>query len=156
MDYCRIADDVELEKNVRVHAFANRYGCEIGDDSQLGTFVEIQKNAVVGARCKISSHSFICDGVHIEDQLFIGRGVMFTNVLQPGHHSGRRSPDGGRLGGDSHPREAASINRLGGGHRLRNHDRRECDHRRRCGGDEGRTARRDLGRQSGAALQDRR
>jgi acetyltransferase-like isoleucine patch superfamily enzyme len=92
MDYCRIADDVKLGENVRIHAFVNLYGCEIGDDSQLGTFVEIQKNVVVGARCKISSHSFICEGVHIEDQVFIGHGVMFTNVLRP-----RATTPGGAL-----------------------------------------------------------
>ena len=83
MDYCRISDDVVLGKDVRIHGFVNLYGCEIGDGSQLGTFVEIQKNAAVGRRCKISSHTFICEGVHIEDEVFIGHGVMFTNVLLP-------------------------------------------------------------------------
>lgn len=83
MDYCRIAKDVKLGKNVQIYGFVNLYGCEIGDDTRLGTFVEVQKNATIGNRCKISSHSFICEGVHIEDEVFIGHGVMFTNVSRP-------------------------------------------------------------------------
>jgi len=61
----------------------NLYGCSVGDDSRIGTFVEVQKGAVIGARCKVSSHSFICEGVHIDDEVFIGHGVMFTNDLRP-------------------------------------------------------------------------
>jgi acetyltransferase-like isoleucine patch superfamily enzyme len=68
---------------VSIHCFANLYGCEIGDDSRVGAFVEIQKNARIGARCKISSHSFICEGVTIEDEVFVGHGVMFINDLDP-------------------------------------------------------------------------
>jgi len=83
MEFCRISDDVVLGKDVRLHAFVNLYGCKIGDGSMLGTFVEVQKNATIGRRCKISSHTFICEGVHIEDEVFIGHGVMFTNVLLP-------------------------------------------------------------------------
>lgn len=83
MDYCRIAQDVVLGRDVKIFGFVNLYGCQIGDESRLGTFVEIQKNAVVGRRCKISSHSFICEGVQIEDEVFIGHGVMFTNVIYP-------------------------------------------------------------------------
>lgn len=79
----RIAADVTLGVNVAIHSFVNLYGCRIGDDTRIGAFVEIQKNAVVGARCKISSHSFICEGVTIEDEVFIGHGVMFTNDLHP-------------------------------------------------------------------------
>jgi acetyltransferase-like isoleucine patch superfamily enzyme len=78
-----IADDVKLGKNVRLSRFINLYGCEIGDETKIGAFVEIQKNAVVGKRCKISSHSFICEGVVIEDNVFIGHGVMFTNDIFP-------------------------------------------------------------------------
>jgi len=72
-----------MGQNVRLAQFINLYGCEIGDDTKIGTFVEIQKNAVVGKRCKISSHSFICEGVVIEDNVFIGHGVMFINDSYP-------------------------------------------------------------------------
>ena len=80
-----IADSVRLGKNVKIYHpdQVNLYGCVIGDDSRIGSFVEIQKNAVIGARCKISSHSFICEGVEIEDEVFIGHGVMFTNDRFP-------------------------------------------------------------------------
>jgi acetyltransferase-like isoleucine patch superfamily enzyme len=79
----RIAPDVKLGRNVIIYDFVNLYGCSIGDESRIGAFVEIQKNAVVGARCKISTHSFICEGVIIEDQVFIGHGVMFINDRYP-------------------------------------------------------------------------
>jgi dTDP-4-amino-4,6-dideoxygalactose transaminase/acetyltransferase-like isoleucine patch superfamily enzyme len=78
-----IADDVKLGKDVRLAKFINLYGCEVGDETKIGAFVEIQKNAVVGKRCKISSHSFICEGVVIEDNVFIGHGVTFTNDSYP-------------------------------------------------------------------------
>lgn len=78
-----IAADVKLGLNVRLAQFINLYGCQIGDETKIGTFVEIQKNAVVGKRCKISSHSFICEGVVIEDNVFIGHGVMFINDRYP-------------------------------------------------------------------------
>lgn len=81
--FCRIADDVELGRDVRVHAFVNLYGCIIGDETRIGTFVEIQKGAVVGARCKIQSHTFICEGVTIEDEVFIGHQVCFVNDRHP-------------------------------------------------------------------------
>jgi UDP-2-acetamido-3-amino-2,3-dideoxy-glucuronate N-acetyltransferase len=81
--YQRIAPDVVLGKNVRIFAFVNLYGCSIGDDSKIGTFVEIQKGARIGQRCKISSHSFICEGVFLEDEVFIGHGVTFTNDRYP-------------------------------------------------------------------------
>src|ERR1039458_6132514 len=77
--YNCISDDVKLGKNVRLSKFINLYGCEIGDETKIGAFVEIQKNASVGRCCKISSHSFICEGVVIEDEVFIGHGVMFIN-----------------------------------------------------------------------------
>jgi len=78
-----IADDVKLGADVRLSKFINLYGCEVGDETKIGAFVEIQKNAKVGRRCKISSHSFICEGVIIEDNVFIGHGVMFTNDSYP-------------------------------------------------------------------------
>ena len=79
----RIASDVTLGRSVKIFGFANLYGCTVGDESRIGCFVEIQKNASVGARCKISSHSFICEGVTIEDDVFIGHHVCFINDLLP-------------------------------------------------------------------------
>ena len=79
----RIAPDVKLGKNVRLYAFVNLYGCDIGDDTSIGTFVEIQKGAKIGARCKIQSHTFICEGVTIEDEVFVGHNVNFLNDRHP-------------------------------------------------------------------------
>ena len=79
----QIAANVKLGRNVRIFGFTNLYGCEVGDDSKVGTFVEIQKGATVGRRCKISSHTFICEGVHIEDEVFVGHGVTFINDKLP-------------------------------------------------------------------------
>ena len=81
--FLRIAPDVKLGRDVRIFGFANLYGCEIGDATKIGTFVEIQKGARIGARCKISSHTFICEGVTIEDEVFVGHGVTFINDLYP-------------------------------------------------------------------------
>ncbi len=81
--FCRIAPDVRLGQGVVLHAFVNLYGCKIGDETKVGTFVEVQKNAVIGRRCKIGSHSFICEGVTIEDECFIGHGVLFINDKLP-------------------------------------------------------------------------
>ena len=81
--YVCIAPDVKLGRDVKLSKFINLYGCEIGYESKLGAFVEIQKNATVGKRCKISSHTFICEGVTIEDNVFIGHGVMFINDSYP-------------------------------------------------------------------------
>lgn len=78
-----IAPDVRLGKNVKFSKFINLYGCEVGDDTKIGAFVEIQKNAKVGKRCKISSHTFICEGVTIEDEVFIGHNVTFVNDMFP-------------------------------------------------------------------------
>src|SRR5438105_1460287 len=80
-----IADDVQLAEGVKVFhpELVNLYGCVVGTETKIGSFVEIQKNAIVGARCKISSHTFICEGVTIEDEVFVGHGVMFTNDLYP-------------------------------------------------------------------------
>jgi acetyltransferase-like isoleucine patch superfamily enzyme len=90
--YQRIAADVKLGQRVRIFAFTNLYGCELGDDVKVGAFVEIQKGARIGSRCKISSHTFICEGVTLEDDVFIGHGVMFTNDRFP-----RASTSDGRL-----------------------------------------------------------
>jgi acetyltransferase-like isoleucine patch superfamily enzyme len=79
----RIADDVQLGRDVKVYDFVNLYGCTIGDETKIGTFVEVQKNAAIGARCKISSHTFICEGVTIEDECFIGHHVCFINDPYP-------------------------------------------------------------------------
>jgi len=93
--FARIAPDVRLGENVAIHAFVNLYGCSVGDETRIGTFVEIQKNASVGRRCKISSHTFICEGVTIEDECFIGHGVMFINDRYP-----RAVTDDGRPQGE--------------------------------------------------------
>ncbi|MCL4703644.1 N-acetyltransferase [bacterium] len=91
-DYQRISADVRLGENVRIFAFVNLYGCTIGDDSKIGAFVEIQKNARIGRAVKVSSHTFICEGVTIEDEVFIGHNVSFINDKYP-----RATSEGGRL-----------------------------------------------------------
>jgi acetyltransferase-like isoleucine patch superfamily enzyme len=87
-----IAPDVKLGENVKLSKFINLYGCEIGDNTKIGAFVEVQKNASIGRNCKISSHTFVCEGVEIEDDVFIGHGVMFINDLYP-----RATNTGGEL-----------------------------------------------------------
>jgi acetyltransferase-like isoleucine patch superfamily enzyme len=87
----RIAPDVKLGKGVRIFGFTNLYGCEIDDDTKIGTFVEIQKGSKIGKRCKVSSHTFICEGVTLEDEVFIGHNVVFTNDRFP------RATAGGKL-----------------------------------------------------------
>lgn len=88
-----VTEDVVLGNGVKIfhRELVNLYGCRIGEDTKIGAFVEIQKNAAIGARCKISSHSFICEGVHIEDEVFVGHGVLFINDLYP------RATTGGQL-----------------------------------------------------------
>jgi len=81
--YQRIAPDVKLGKNVKIFAFVNLYGCEIGDNSKIGAFVEIQKNAKIGRNVKVSTHTFICEGVTIEDDVFVGHNVSFINDKYP-------------------------------------------------------------------------
>jgi acetyltransferase-like isoleucine patch superfamily enzyme len=88
----KIAPDVKLGRGVRIFAFTNLYGCQIGDDVKIGTFVEIQKGARIGHRCKISSHTFICEGVVLEDDVFVGHNVTFINDLYP-----RATNEGGQL-----------------------------------------------------------
>src|SRR5688572_31084055 len=90
-DNRQIAPDVKLGKDVRIFAFTNLYGCEIGDETKIGTFVEVQKGAKIGSRCKVSSHTFICEGVNIEDEVFIGHNVTFINDRFP------RATSGGKL-----------------------------------------------------------
>ena len=92
MEFCRVSPDVKLGKDVKIFAFVNLYGCTIGDDTKVGTFVEIQKNAFIGKNCKISSHTFICEGVTIEDDVFIGHNVTFINDMYP-----RSTAEGGGL-----------------------------------------------------------
>jgi acetyltransferase-like isoleucine patch superfamily enzyme len=91
-EFCSIAPDVKLGNGVKLSKFINLYGCEIGDETKIGAFVEIQKNARVGRRCKISSHTFICEGVEIEDNVFVGHGVAFINDSYP-----RATAAGGQL-----------------------------------------------------------
>jgi acetyltransferase-like isoleucine patch superfamily enzyme len=82
-EFVCIAPDVKLGKDVKLSKFINMYGCEVGDETKIGAFVEIQKNARIGRRCKISSHTFVCEGVHIEDNVFIGHSVTFINDSYP-------------------------------------------------------------------------
>ena len=91
-----VADSVVLGRNVKIYhpTQVNLYGCRVGDETRIGSFVEIQKNASVGARCKISSHTFICEGVVIEDEVFVGHGVMFTNDRYPRATNPDGSPQG--------------------------------------------------------------
>ncbi len=83
MEFCRIAPDVKLGTGVRIHGFVNLYGCQVGDRTKIGTFVEIQKGARVGCDCKISSHTFVCEGVDIGDRVFVGHNVTFINDRVP-------------------------------------------------------------------------
>jgi len=92
MEFCRIAPDVKLGRNVTYHAFINLYGCSVGDNSRIGTFVEIQKNARIGRNVKVSSHTFICEGVVIEDDVFIGHNVSFINDKYPRATDGNGKP----------------------------------------------------------------
>jgi acetyltransferase-like isoleucine patch superfamily enzyme len=82
-NFIRISADVQLGEDVRIFSFVNLYGCAIGDGTQIGSFVEVQRGARIGCRCKISSHTFICEGVSIEDECFIGHGVVFINDRRP-------------------------------------------------------------------------
>ncbi len=92
MESKRIAPDVRLGENVKIADFVNLYGCELGDNTKVGPFVEIQKNARIGKNCKIQSHTFVCEGVTIEDEVFVGHGVTFTNDKYP-----RATNEGGEL-----------------------------------------------------------
>jgi len=94
--FSRIAPDVVLGRGVRIAGWVNLYGCQVGDESFLGPFVEIQRDAVIGRRVKVQSHTFICSGVHIEDEVFVGHGVMFINDLYPR----ATNPDGSMQGAE--------------------------------------------------------
>ncbi len=107
-EYCSIAPDVKLGKNVKLSKFINLYGCEIGEETKVGAFVEIQKNARVGRRCKISSHTFICEGVTIEDNVFVGHGVTFINDSYP-----RATTEDGNLQTEKDWRVEATLVRRG-------------------------------------------
>lgn len=106
-NFIRISDDVELGQGVRIFSFVNAYGCRIGDNTQIGSFVEIQRGAQVGRRCKIQSHSFICEGVTIEDECFVGHGVMFINDRSPA----AVNSDGSLKGGDDWKCEPTVVRR---------------------------------------------
>lgn len=107
-EFCSIAPDVKLGKGVRLSKFINLYGCEIGDETKIGAFVEIQKNAKVGRRCKVSSHTFICEGVAIEDNVFIGHSVTFINDSYP-----RATTPDGELQTESDWRVEATVVKRG-------------------------------------------
>ncbi|MGH7380632.1 MAG: acyltransferase [Candidatus Methylomirabilales bacterium] len=96
MRFQRIAPDVKLGQNVKIYDFVNLYGCEIGDGTKIGTFVEIQKGAQIGRNCKISTHSFVCEGVTIEDNVFVGHHVVFINDRYP-----RATTEDGRIQSDA-------------------------------------------------------
>jgi acetyltransferase-like isoleucine patch superfamily enzyme len=104
-----ISDTSKLGANVKIHHpdQVNLYGCTIGDDTRVGSFVEIQKNSVIGARCKISSHSFICEGVVIDDEVFVGHGVMFTNDRLPS----ATNPDGSPMADEDWKLESTRVKR---------------------------------------------
>lgn len=93
--YLSVADDVRLGKGVRLSNFVNLYGCEIGEETRIGAFVEVQSDVRIGRRCKISSHSFVCSGVTIEDEVFVGHGVVFINDRRPRATRADGSPKGG-------------------------------------------------------------
>jgi UDP-2-acetamido-3-amino-2,3-dideoxy-glucuronate N-acetyltransferase len=106
-NFVRLSDDVELGEGVKIFSFVNAYGCRIGDGTQIGSFVEIQRGASIGRRCKVSSHTFICEGVTIEDECFVGHGVMFIND----RHPAAVNPDGSLKGRDDWTCEGTVIRR---------------------------------------------
>jgi acetyltransferase-like isoleucine patch superfamily enzyme len=106
--FLTIAPDVKLGKDVKLSTFINLYGCEIGDETKIGAFVEIQKNATVGKRCKISSHTFVCEGVSIEDNVFVGHGVTFINDVYP-----RATTEDGELQTQADWKVAATVVKKG-------------------------------------------
>ena len=122
--YVCIGADVKLGQDVKLSKFINLYGCEVGDGTKIGAFVEIQKNAKVGKRCKISSHTFICEGVTIEDNVFIGHGVTFVNDSYPRATTRRRNDaNRGGLEGRAHPGEKGSLDWIW------RHNSLKCQHR---------------------------
>ena len=123
-DYRCIKEDVKLGANVKISQFVNLYGCEIGDDTKIGAFVEVQKNATIGRRCKISSHTFVCEGVTIEDNVFVGHGVVFINdiTLAP-------PTSDGQLQTEADWKVDKTVVKTGSFDRVRLHDPGECDDR---------------------------
>ncbi len=108
-----IAPDVKLGENVKVYNYVNLYGCEIGDETRIGCFVEIQKNAKIGKRCKISSHTFICEGVTIEDNVFIGHNVTFINdKISQGDEWERNTQGRRRVGSGTHSGKKRGVCRI--------------------------------------------
>ena len=142
-----IAPDVKLGKNVKLSKFINLYGCEVGDDTKIGAFVEIQKNAKVGSRCKISSHTFICEGVTIEDEVFVGHNVTFVNDSFP-----RATSAAGILQTEADWKvevtlvKKGCVDWIGSNHPGECGNRRECVDRRRLRGDSQRAGKRDHSR----------
>ena len=140
---CRISPDVRLGQDVLIRDFVNLYGCEVGDNSRIGTFVEIQKGATIGRNCKIQSHTFICEGVTIEDNVFIGHNVTFINDRFP-----RAVREDGQLQGEQDWVCIPTLIRSRGVHRIQRHDpvrrddRRKRPHRGRQRGGQGRSRRR--------------
>jgi acetyltransferase-like isoleucine patch superfamily enzyme len=106
-NFIRVAADVELGEGVRLFSFVNLYGCRVGDGTQIGAFVEVQRGARIGARCKISSHTFICEGVTIEDECFVGHGVLFIND----RHPAAVRPDGSLKGAEDWVCEPTRVGR---------------------------------------------
>ena len=149
-EFCSIAPDVKLGKGVKLSKFINLYGCEIGDETKIGAFVEIQKNATVGRRCKISSHTFICEGVHIEDNVFIGHGVTFINDIYPrSTTAGRRTSNGSGLESGQNDDQARRLDRLRRDHSVQRHRGRKCHRGRGQRGHARRAAEHDCRRKSG-------
>ena len=117
----RLINDVDFGEDVVVHSFTNLYGCSIGDGTRIGPFVEIQRGASIGARCKIQSHTFVCDGVTIEDEVFVGHGVMFINDKFP-----RATTEDGELQTEADWELLPTVVERGGGDRLRRGRARRC------------------------------
>ncbi|MFN8095548.1 MAG: acyltransferase [Vicinamibacteria bacterium] len=106
-NFIRVAPDVELGEGVRLFSFVNLYGCRVGEGTQIGAFVEVQRGARIGARCKISSHTFVCEGVTIEDECFVGHGVLFIND----RHPAAVNPDGSLKGASDWVCEPTRVGR---------------------------------------------
>ncbi len=108
---CRLIDDVAFGEGVVVHSFTNLYGCRIGDHTRIGTFVEVQRGVVIGANCKVQSHTFVCEGVTIEDEVFVGHGVMFVNDKRPRATAGGVLQGARRLDDADHRRRTRCVDR---------------------------------------------
>ena len=126
-----IAPDVKLGRDVRIFGFVNLYGCEIGDETKIGSFVEIQKNARIGARCKISSHTFICEGVTGRQRLYRARCHLHQRPLSPRNQRQRPVENRRRLELRSNPDQTGRLDRFGRNFTWRNHGWRERNRRRR-------------------------